>query len=160
MGRRRLALTIALVTFFVRAASAQEDAERRWGVSIWGVSYHINRSIDYDEANVGLGVRYLFNKYFFVEADALRDSNRGLVLPVSAGAELGFKSIGPCRLAAVAALTLAYYQNLRTESDYFKFGPVPGAAITCGRAKTNIVVILSPSRQPIAALAASLTILF
>ena len=160
---RTLALTLAL-SALAGVALAQEATppapDWRWGVSIWGVSYHINRSIDYDETNLGLGVRYLFNQYFFAEVDALRDSNRGLVLPVSAGAEVRFASIGPCRVAAVAAVTVAYYQNLRTESDYYKIGPVPGASVTCGRAKTNVVVILSPSHDPIAALAASLTILF
>ena len=155
-----LTLTVALVAMLATIASAQEDGERKWGVSIWGVSYHVNRSIDYDEANFGLGVRYAFNRYFFNEVDALRDSNRGLVLPVSVGAEIGFASFGPCRIAAVAALTVAYYQNDRTQSDYVKWGPVPGASVTCGRAKTNVIVILSPSHEPVAALAASLTILF
>lgn len=155
-----LALTIALAAAFANVAAAQDDPDRKWGVSIWGVSYHINRSIDYDEANFGLGVRYAFNRYFFTEVDALRDSNRGLVLPVSLGVEMGFATIGPCRLAAVAALTVAYYQNRRTESDYVKWGPVPGASVTCGRAKTNVIVILTPAHDPVAALAASLTILF
>ena len=110
-----------------------EDAPppyRSWGLSIWGVSYHVDRSIDYDEANLGVGLRYYFTRHLFVEGDVLRNSNRGVVLPVSVGAEIGVGSIGRCGVAAVAAATVAYYQNPRIESDYVKVGPVPGMAIT------------------------------
>ena len=143
-------------------ADAGDDAAegRRWGISLWGLSYHVNRSIDYNEANLGVGVRYYFNRQVFVEGDALRNSNRGVVLPVSAGFELWNGSLGrACHVSALAALTAAYYQNGRTETNYYRVGPVPGAVVSCGRVKTNVMGILSPSRQPVAAIVASLTIL-
>ena len=143
-----------------RAADRDPDVDRRWGLSIWGVSYHVNRSIDYTEGNYGVGIRYYLSHYIFFEGDVLRNSNRGVVLPVSAGVELGIGSLFDCKVSAVGAATLAYYQNVRTESDYFKVGPVPGVAFGCGRVKTNVVAILSPSHQPLAAIAASATILF
>jgi len=130
-----------------------------WGITVWGLSYHVDQSIDYASANYGAGVRYYVARHVFVEGDVLRNSNRGVVLPASLGVEIPAGSIGACRAAVVGAVTLAYYQNLRTESDYFKGGPVPGLSFTCGRFKPNVVVILSPSHQPIAAIAASLTIL-
>jgi len=143
-----------------RAADRDPDVDRRWGLSIWGVSYHVNRSIDYSEGNYGVGLRYYLNHYIFFEGDVLRNSNRGVVLPASAGVEIGIGTIfHACKVSAVGAATLAYYQNVRTDSDYFKFGPVPGAAFGCGRVKTNVLGILRPSREPLAAIAASVTIM-
>src|SRR5262249_22340440 len=98
-----------------------DDQARRWGMTIWGLSYHINKNIDYAAGNWGLGLRfYIKPRHFFVEADALRNSNRGLVLPISAGAEIGVGTIGLCRFSALAALTAAYYQNPRRNLDQVK----------------------------------------
>ena len=160
---RAAAIAVALVFVALASPALADDFhdEARWGISIWGLSYHVNRSIEYDEVNLGLGLRYYFTRHLFMEADALRDSNRGLVLPVSAGLEERVVSIGDhCRLSAVAALTVAYYQNPRTRSDYFKVGPVPGAVFGCGRVQTNVVAILSPSAELLAAITASLTVRF
>jgi hypothetical protein len=41
-----------------------------------------------------------------------------------------------------------------------KFGPVPGVAIGCGHVKANIMAVLRKSSEPLAALTASLTIVF
>lgn len=152
------ALLIVGLTSTIRAA---DEADGSWGVSVWGLSYHPPSSIDYANVNLGIGLRYYLNRHVFIEADALRDSNRGLVLPVSVGAELGLISFAEtCRIAAVGALTLAYYQNPRTQSDYFKFGPVPGVVFGCRRAQVNVVTILSPSGDLLAAIVASLTFRF
>src|SRR5947208_2999887 len=76
-------------------------------------------------------------------------------------AELGVGSIfHRCRASVVGALTLAYYQNLRTESDYFRFGPVPGFALRCGRIQPNVIAVLSPSTHILAAIVGSVTIMF
>ena len=156
-----LALAIALTAGFPSPARAAEDPDERWGIAIWGLSYHINRSVDYDEANVGLGLRYYFHRLVFIEADALRNSNHGLAFPVSAGLDLKLASLGDtCNLYAVAAGTVVYYQNQRTERDYFKAGPVPGMTLGCGRVKANAIIVLQPSHQPFSVIAASLTILF
>jgi len=153
-------LAIAFVTGFCSPALAAEDPDRRWGISIWGLSYHIDHEIDFDEANVGVGLRYYFNRLVFVEADALRNSNRGLAVPVSAGLDLKVASLGrACNLYAVAAGTVVYYQNRRTDREYVKAGPVPGVTLGCGRVKTNAIIVLRASHQPVAVIAASLTIL-
>jgi hypothetical protein len=78
---------------------------RQWGIAIWGLSYHVDRSADYDEHNWGLGLRY-------------------------------------------------------TDMSVIKFGPVPGVAIGCGRVKTNVMAVRRQSSEPLAALTASLTIVF
>ena len=135
---------------------------QQWGLDIWGLSYHVDRSVDYDEHNWGLGLRYYFkpDKYF-VEADALRDSNRGLVVPVALGAEFRIAPLpAGCTLFAVAALTAAYYQYPNRNTADIKIGPVPGVAVGCGRVKANVMAVLRKSSEPLAALTASLTILF
>ena len=158
--RRLLAALAILVTGFSPPALTAEDPDQRWGISIWGLSYHIDDEIDFDEANVGLGLRYYFNQPVFVEVDALRNSNGGLAVPVSAGLELRVASLGrACNLYAVAAGTVVYYQNRRTDREYVKAGPVPGVTLGCGRVKTNAIIVLRASHQPVAVIAASLTIL-
>jgi hypothetical protein len=146
----------------VAALPATARAQGQWGVSIWGLSYHVNRSVDYNEDNWGLGLRYYFKRdKYFVEGDALRNSNRGLVLPLSAGAEFRVAPLpAACKLFAVAALTLAYYQYPNRDTTDIKFGPVPGVSIGCGHVKANVVAVLRKSSEPLAALAASVTILF
>ena len=160
-GPTRLLVALAtLVTGFSSPALAAEDPDQRWGISIWGLSYHIDDAIDFDEANVGLGLRYYLHRLVFAEVDALRNSNGGLAVPVSAGLELKVASLGQaCNLYAVAAGTVIYYQNRRTEREYVRAGPVPGVTLGCGRVKTNAIIVLRPSHQPVSVIAASLTIL-
>jgi hypothetical protein len=151
-----------LVIAVVAALPATASAQGQWGVSIWGLSYHVDRSVDYNEDNWGLGLRYYFKRdKYFVEVDALRNSNRGLVLPLSAGAEFRVVPLpAGCKLFAVAALTLAYYQYPNRDTAAVKFGPVPGVAIGCGHVKANVMAVLRKSSEPLAALAASMTIVF
>ena len=155
MKRALLALTLI-------AAASPAHAAERWGLSIWGLSYHVDRSVDYNEDNWGLGVRYYFKPdRLFLEFDALRNSNRGLVLPLSLAAEFKVAPLpAGCKLFAVAALTAAYYQYPNRNTTDFKIGPVPGAAIGCGHVKGNVMAVLRKSSEPLAALTASLTIVF
>lgn len=173
-------LLIFVFSAVVHAAPGDEAATgdrpahggRHWGISLWGLSYHTNHSIDYEEANLGLGLRYYArphwrwlgdsgNNSLFLEADALRNSNRGIVLPLSAGAEYRITPIAPgCSLFAVAALTVAYYENPAKDTNQVKWGPVPGLAIGCGHVKVNVSAVLSASRVPLAALVASMTFVF
>lgn len=149
-----------LVTACASPARADQDPDQRWGISIWGLSYHVDEAIDFEDANVGLGLRYYFNRLVFTEIDALRNSNGGLAVPVSAGLDVKVASFGnACSLYAVAAGTVVYYQNARTEREYFRAGPVPGMTLGCGRVKTNAIIVLRPSRQPVSVVVASLTIL-
>jgi hypothetical protein len=151
-----LAMLGAIVT--APSASAADD-DSRFGITIWGLSYHVNSSIDYDANNWGAGLRYYVARHVFVEGDALRNSNRGIVLPVSVGGELPIAPVGGgCRVSAIGALTVAFYQNLRTDSDYVKWGPVPGVSVRCGRVQPNVIAVLSPTDKLLAALVASVTI--
>ena len=154
-------LLVALLLLVALPSAAHAEGEQ-WGISIWGLSYHVDRSVDYNEHNWGLGLRYYIKPdRFFVEADALRDSNRGLVLPVSAGVEFRIAPLpAGCKLSGVAALTAAYYQFGNTNTSVVKYGPVPGVAIGCGRVRANIMAVLRKSSEPLAALTASLTIGF
>jgi hypothetical protein len=154
-------LVLALVMLAALPATAHAD-DQHWGIALWGLSYHVDRSVDYNEDNWGLGLRYYVKPdHLFVEFDALRNSNRGLVLPLSAGAEFRMAPLpAGCKLFAVAALTLAYYQYPNRNTTDIKFGPVPGVAIGCGHLKGNVMAVLRKSSEPLAALTASLTIVF
>lgn len=160
-------------------ASAQDangestsGAARHWGLNVWGLSYHVNRSADYNEDNWGLGVRWYARPQWrwlgtsednrvFLEFDAFRNSNRGLVLPLSAAVEYRFATMpGGCKLFAAGALTLAYYVYPQKGTSELKAGPVPGLTVGCGRVRTNITFVLRKDSDPLAAIAASLTFLF
>ena len=151
-----------LLALLLARPSPARAQDHRWGISVWGLSYHVDRSVDYDEHNWGLGLRYYFKPdKFFAEIDALRDSNRGLVVPLSAGAEFRIAPLPVgCNLFAVAALAAAYYQYPNRGTADIKFGPVPGVTIGCGHVKTNIMAVLRKSSEPLAAVTASLTIVF
>lgn len=148
----------ALFGLLTTAASAQED-ERRWGLTLWGLSFHPESTIDYDEQNWGAGIRRYFGAHLFIEGDALRNSNRGIVLAASLGVELGLATIRGCHVEAVGTLTAAYYQNPRTHVDDFKIGPVPGMALRCGRIEPTALAVFGRSRGLVAVVAA-LTIHF
>jgi hypothetical protein len=162
-GPKHFLVALAIVAAALSSpalAAEDQDPDQRWGISIWGLSYHVDDEIDFDEANIGLGLRYYFHRRVFLELDALRNSNGGLAVPVSAGLDLKVASLGQaCNLYAVVAGTVIYYQNRRTEREYFRAGPVPGVTLGCGRVKTNAIIVLKPSRQPVSVIAASLTIM-
>jgi len=160
MRPRSVFPAIACAILFAPSAAAADD-DGRVGVTIWGLSYHVHTSIDYEANNWGAGLRYYVARHVFVEGDALRNSNRGIVLPLSLGGELPLASVGgACRISAIGALTAAYYQNLRTNSDYVKWGPVPGVSVRCGHLQPNVIAVLKPSEELLAAVVASVTIRF
>jgi hypothetical protein len=157
----RLLFIVMLLAGLPSAAFADDAQDQRWGVTLWGLSYHVNKSIDYAAGNYGLGLRfYPVKRYLFIEVDALRNSNRGLVVPLSLGAEFPIIRVSVCRVGGIAAFTAAYYDNPRRDLTEIKVGPVPGISFGCGHFKTNVVAVLSKSDHPLAAVAASLTILF
>lgn len=153
-------------------ARVAEAPAQRWGIDIWGLSYHVNRQIDYNETNWGIGVRRYgrpswkwlgadpHNRLFF-DSDALLDSNRGLMLASSVGVEYELSQVSSaCQLFAVGAFTVAYYGNAITNVNTVRLGPVPGVAIGCGRMKINSMAILGPHSQPLVAIVSMLTIMF
>jgi hypothetical protein len=174
--RWRLALCLTLLVCPPAAAADRGEADdagdevatavRHWGVSIWGVSYHFDRAIDYNENNLGVGLRFASrpdwlarNRHnrLFVEVDVLRNSYDGLVLPASIGAALNVSSFSRCHVDITAAFAVAYYQKPGAASSV-RFGPVPGISVGCGRIQPNLYVVLSPSRAIVAALVGGLTI--
>ena len=85
---------------------------------VWGLSYHVDRSVDYNEDNWGLGLRYYLKlERFFVEVRRAAQQQ-----PWTGSAGLGFgaefqdcaASSAGCRFLGVGALTPAYI-NTRTE---------------------------------------------
>jgi hypothetical protein len=174
----RVPVLLTLIVVLPSAAFADDPRQENkgsvdhWGISIWGLSYHVDRSIDYNETNWGLGIRYYARPQWrwlgrdednrvFLEADALRNSHGGLAIPLSAGVEYEATTIsGRCRLFVVGALTLAYYQNRREDATELKFGPVPGLMISWGHVRTNIMVVLRAKKELLAAITGSMTLVF
>jgi hypothetical protein len=166
-----LSVGLPLTAFAEDPKQQSQGNASQWGITIWGLSYHPNNSGDYDAVNWGLGVRYYARPQWrwlgknqdnrvFLEGDALRNSNGGIVVPLSAGAEYRIASVSDaCKLFAVVALTLAYYQNPAKDTSELKFGPVPGMAIGCGHIKVNVSAVFT-SKAPVAAVVGSMTILF
>lgn len=162
------------VTAIAQSAGEEPgEPNHHWAIAIWGVSYHTNKSADYETLNWGLGLRYSARPRWnwllgtsrknrvFLEGDVIRNSNRGLLVPLSAGAEYWTGlSPGGCKLFAVAALTAAYYRYPARDYTAMKYGPVPGAALGCGPIKVNVAVVLRKSNSPLAAVVGSVTIGF
>ena len=142
-----------------------------WGVTIWGVSYHIDKTREYNGQNWGLGVRHYSRPDWgwlgssrdtrtFVEIDALKNSWKGVVLPVSAGVEYKLASLSDtCSVYAVAMMTVAYYHNAVRDVSHVRAGPVPGVVMGCGRVRSNAVFVLSP-KSILGVVAGSWTIVF
>jgi len=57
------------------------------------------------------------------------------------------------------ALADVYLSEFTHRARIRQSGPVPGVTLGCGRVKTNAIIVLRPSHQPVAVIAASLTIL-
>jgi hypothetical protein len=143
-----------------------------WAINVWGLSYHIKDNASYDDANVGAGVRCYARPEWpvlgssrenrlLVQADALRNSHEGLIVPVSAGAEFKVAAFRErCGLFAIGAVTFAYYDNPHSNTDDIKWGPVPGVAVGCGRLRSTVIFVPSHSSQVIAVITASLTLIF
>ena len=172
----KLVVFIVLVVCYPAVVSAAENNARLcgvWGIDVWGLSWHPQRLADstYNDTNWGFGVRcYARPKWrflgksednrVFLEADALDNSYRGLVLPISAGVEYKLASLpGHFQLSVLGALTVAYYQIPMKNETQVRWGPVPSFAVSRGRFKTNITLIPSTSRV-LAAVVASVTVVF
>jgi hypothetical protein len=145
---------------------------RDLGVDVWGLSYHLNHhDFHYNDTNLGGGLRCYErpdwrvlgrrkDTQLFVQADALVDSHRGILFPVSVGVETRVANVSNTfTLFAEGALTLAYYGRAASDgASQLRWGPVPALVLGCGRAKINGMFVPSPSREVLAAVAASLTI--
>jgi hypothetical protein len=172
----KVVVFIVLVVSCPAAVSAAENNARLcgvWGIDVWGLTWHPGRLADYtyNDTNWGLGVRcYARPKWrflgksednrVFLEADALDNSYRGLVLPISAGVEYKLASLPEhFQLSFLGALTVSYYRIPVKNETQVRWGPVPSFAVGRGRFKTIITLIPSTSGV-LAAVVASVTVVF
>ncbi len=136
---------------------------------IWGLSYHIARDRGYNENNWGIGLRvqrrppweWLGDRRttrVFLETDVMANSYGGVIVPTSIGLDYAIARSRRCALYMSGALTLAYYHKPTDDSTEFRYGPVPGFAVGCGRLKSNVVVLFSPSSQILDGFAGFITI--
>jgi hypothetical protein len=65
-----------------------------------------------------------------------------------------------CKLYFVAAMTVAYYNNPVRDVGEVDWVPIPGASLACGNIRTNIMLVPSASRVPLAVAIASMSVVF
>ena len=142
-------------------------------LNLWGVSYHPDRTKGYNEQNWGAGfscythpnIPWLLgsgrDNRLVVEGDAMLNSWRGLMVPLSVGLNYRVKSFsGGCKLFFVTALTVAYYNDPHKNASEVDWGPIPGVSLGCGNIRTNMVLVPSASRVPLAVAIASVSVVF
>jgi hypothetical protein len=150
-----------------------DGACRQMSLNLWGLSYHPDRTKGYNELNWGAGfscythpdIPWLLgrgedNRLVF-EGDAMLNSWRGLMVPLSIGANWRIKTFSDgCKLYFVTAMTVAYYRHPQTGVSEVDWGPIPGVSIGCGKVRTNMMLVPSASRVPLAVAIASMSIVF
>jgi hypothetical protein len=146
---------------------------REYGLNLWGLSFHPDRSKDYNERNWGAGlscytrpdIPWLLghnqdNRLVF-EGDAMLNSWRGVMVPLSIGTNYRVTTFsGGCKLYVVAALTVAYYNNPVRNVSEVDWGPIPGVSLGCGNIRTSMMLVPSTSKVPLAVAIASMSIVF
>jgi len=147
---------------------------RQMSINLWGLSYHPDRTKGYNEQNWGAGfscyshpnIPWLLgrgndNRLVF-EGDAMLNSWRGLMVPVSVGANWRVKTFASsgCKLYLVTAMTVAYYNNPIKNVSEVDWGPIPGVSLGCGAVRTNLMLVPSASQVPLAVAVASMSFVF
>jgi hypothetical protein len=146
---------------------------RQMSINLWGVSYHPDRTKGYNEQNWGAGfscyshpdIPWLLGKgvdnRLVIEGDAMLNSWRGLMVPLSVGANWRVKTFSSgCKMYFFTALTVAYYNNPIKNIGEVDWGPIPGVSLGCGNIRTNMMLVPSASRVPLAVAIASMSIVF
>ncbi len=146
---------------------------RQMSLNLWGLSYHPDRTKGYNEQNWGAGfscytrpnIPWLLGKgqdnRLVFQGDAMLNSWRGLMVPISIGANYRVKTFASgCKLYFVAAMTVAYYNNPIKDVGEVDWGPIPGVSLGCGNIRTNMMLVPSASRVPLAVAIASMSIVF
>lgn len=147
---------------------------RQMGLNVWGLSYHPDRTKGYNEHNWGAGfscytrpdIPWLLgsgkdNRLVF-EGDAMLNSWNGLMVPVSVGVNWRVKTFesSGCKLYLVTAMTVAYYNNPIRNVSEVDWGPIPGVTLGCGAVRTNMMLVPSASKVPLAVAIASVSFVF
>ena len=118
-----LAFVVALMPAIAFSDPARDQLCGTFGVNAWGLSFHVDHAMQYNEANWGLGLRCYArpewsllgqnaDNKIFLQADAMLNSHRGLVLPIGGGVEYKLGSLrSRCKLFFLGAVAIAYYQT-------------------------------------------------
>jgi len=146
---------------------------RNVSLNLWGLSYHPDRSKGYNEQNWGAGVScysrpnipWLLgsgkDNRLVIEGDAMLNSWRGLMVPLSVGANWKMKTFASgCKLYLVTAMTVAYYNDPNKTYSEVDWGPIPGLSLGCGAVRTNLALVPSASQVPLAVAVASMSFVF
>ena len=151
----------------------RDGACKEMSLNLWGLSYHPDRTKGYNEQNWGAGfscyshpdIPWLLGKgadnRLVLEGDAMLNSWRGLMVPLSLGVNYRMKTFSDgCKLYFVAAMTVAYYNNPIKNVSEIDWGPIPGLSLGCGKVRTNLMLVPSATQAPLAVAIASVAIVF
>jgi len=146
---------------------------RQMSLNLWGLSYHPDRTKGYNEHNWGAGfscyshpdIPWLLGKgsdnRLVIEGDAMLNSWRGLMVPLSVAANWKMKTFASgCKLYFVTAMTVAYYNDPVKNISEVDWGPIPGVSLGCGSVRTNMMLVPSASKVPLSVAVASLSFVF
>jgi len=146
---------------------------RQMSLNLWGLSYHPDRTKGYNEHNWGAGfscytrpdIPWLLGKgkdnRLVIEGDAMLNSWNGLMVPLSIGANWRVKTFSSgCKMYLVTAMTVAYYNDPVKNVSEVDWGPIPGVSFGCGAVRTNMMLVPSASKVPLAVAIASMSIVF
>ena len=152
---------------------SRDGACREMSLNLWGLSYHPDRTKGYNEQNWGAGfscyshpdIPWLLGKgsdnRLVIEGDAMLNSWRGLMVPLSVAANWKMKTFASgCKLYFVTAMTVAYYNDPVKNVSEVDWGPIPGVAFGCGTVRTNMMLVPSASKVPLSVAVASLSFVF
>jgi hypothetical protein len=64
------------------------------------------------------------------------------------------------RWCLVTAMTVAYYNDPQKHVSEVDWGPIPGVSFGCGAVRTNMMLVPSASKVPLAVAVASMSIVF
>jgi hypothetical protein len=179
---RAAILTLTFLVFFSRPTIADEGSNgslqqirpcSEWGTTLWGLSYHTPPKEDYNNLNVGFGMRCYTSirwKWFgnadhhnriFIQSDVIRDSHYGTLVPLSIGTEYTLMTFSKkTSLLMDAAFTAAYYGFKAPVKSQVRVGPVPAFAVRHRNIQTNVTLVPRAQKNPLAAVTGSVTILF
>ena len=102
-------LLFALSGFTKSFAADGCPSTNHFAVNAWGLSYHETRNKGYNEQNWGLGLRW-YHGCWFLAADNMRNSVRGMTLALGGGYEYPVTTIKGYTLSIAGQLTRLDYE--------------------------------------------------
>ncbi|OGZ10969.1 MAG: hypothetical protein A3C93_04115 [Candidatus Lloydbacteria bacterium RIFCSPHIGHO2_02_FULL_54_17] len=140
------------------ATLSAETGQSPWMLNLWGLSHHPYTTHKFNERNWGVGIRYdhqwnMFGERWFSEANAVKNSVRGLALTLGSGAEYKVAEMGGLSLYLGGMASLMSYEHPIKHKTYYGMIAGPTVAIEAPN-KMNLRMLVIPSsdrKRPVTA---------